>query len=324
MKYSTEVFIEEGTKRNALRLPDLRFIVADDWIDKLGDKAFISWLKIYSWANRSSVNSEINPWNQATVPRSLKNIMKELKVGNDTFYNKILKPLWNFGLIDLEEYEGSNKNGTNAINIIVFQFPQNKPELLFKPLEKVRDYNKDYQSNARKFAKKGGRPKKTISNVNPDVEKDKNNITETEIEQTKLPIQLKQTMIKNKQKINNKKLELKQIIEIYENNKENLSLNEINNILKRSFDMEIKSNFYNYLQKSILNRIAELESNINQSQQETGHKHKEVIPDWLDIDKKHENKPKEYTDEEKEEVKETDRILDQFIKKKSTIEEGGF
>src|SRR5699024_8739808 len=108
------------------------------------------------------------------------------------------------------------------------------------------------------------------------------------------------------------------------NNKENLSLNEINNILKRSFDMEIKSNFYNYLQKSILNRIAELESNINQSQQETGHKHKEVIPDWLDIDKKHENKQKEYTDEEKEEVKETDRILDQFIKKKSTIEEGGF
>lgn len=146
--------------RNQLELPTLHFVVTDQWIDKIGEKAFLSWLRMYSWCDRSNNSeSEINLWEQAKIPTSYSKVIKRLGIGKDTFYNKILKPLWNVGLIDIEEYEESDSKGTKPMNIIVYKYPQNNKSLAYQPIEQVRDYDKDYHSNAKTFAKKGGRPK---------------------------------------------------------------------------------------------------------------------------------------------------------------------
>lgn len=154
-------FKKGSIPRAELELPSLHFVVVDQWIDEIGDKAFLAWLKMYSWCKRDEEDSEINHWEEARVPRSLKKLIKDLGVGRDTFYNKILKPLWNVGLIDIEEYEDSNNKGTKPINIIVYKYPQNNYSLSVKPLVKCRDYDTDYSSTSRTFAKKGGRPKKS-------------------------------------------------------------------------------------------------------------------------------------------------------------------
>jgi len=146
--------------RNQLELPTLHFIVTDQWTEVLSEKAIFAWLRMYSWCKRDEEIQDVNPWEQSRVPLSLAKLRKKLKVGNDTFYNQILKPLWNVGLIDIEEYTGSENKGTKPVNIIVYKYPQNKKELAYQPIKEVRDYDKDYHSQARTFAKQGGRPKK--------------------------------------------------------------------------------------------------------------------------------------------------------------------
>lgn len=161
-KGKTVTFTFAKAKRNELELPRLYFVVVDQWLDVIGEKAFISWLKFYSWADRS--NDDTNKWNEARVPVSFNALIKRLGVGKDTFYNKILKPLWNVGLIDLEEYEDSENEGNKPVNIIVYKYPQNNIALASKPLEKIRNYDTDYSSRAKTFAKLGGRPKKDHGN----------------------------------------------------------------------------------------------------------------------------------------------------------------
>jgi len=146
--------------RKQLELPTLHFIVTDQWTDVLSEKAIFAWLRMYSWCKRDEENAEVNLWEQSKIPYSFKSVQKKLKVGNDTFYNKILKPLWNVGLIDIEEYEQSENKGTKPMNIIVYKYPQNNKALAYEPIKEIRDYDTDYHSNARTFAKKGGRPKK--------------------------------------------------------------------------------------------------------------------------------------------------------------------
>lgn len=58
----------------------------------------------------------------------------------------------------MQEIELKNKSGHNPVNIIVYEYPQNNPELATKPLVKLRDYDKDYQTKTRTLAQKGGRP----------------------------------------------------------------------------------------------------------------------------------------------------------------------
>ncbi|WP_053071943.1 hypothetical protein [Ornithinibacillus contaminans] len=160
-KGSQTNFKSGSIPREELELPTLHFVVMDQWINVIGDKALLAWLKMYSWCKRDDKDSEVNQWEQARVPRSLMKVIKDLGVGKDTFYNKILKPLWNVGLIDIEEFGDSNIKGTKPINIIVYKYPQNNYSLSVKPLVQVRDYDKDYSSTSKTFAKKGGRPKKT-------------------------------------------------------------------------------------------------------------------------------------------------------------------
>src|SRR5699024_5657142 len=66
-------------------------------------------------------------------------------------------PLWNFGLIDIVEYKDSFNKGQKPMNIVVYEYPQNDVTKKYEPLEQIRDYDKDYHSNARTFAKKSSR-----------------------------------------------------------------------------------------------------------------------------------------------------------------------
>ena len=146
---SQATFKQGETPREELQLPPLYFVTMDNWIKVIGEKAFIAWLKMFTWTDRKGAKNNPQLWNESKIPNSLNNVMKDLGVGKDTFYNKILKPLWNVGLIDLEEYEESSVKGNKPMNIIVYKYPQNKFELAVKPLEIVRNYDKDYSSSAR-------------------------------------------------------------------------------------------------------------------------------------------------------------------------------
>src|SRR5699024_8174503 len=130
--------------------PTLNFVVVDQWINIIGEKAIFSWLRMYSWCKRDE-ETDNNLWEQAKIPSSINKIMKRLSVGKDTFYNKILKPLWNVGLIDIEEYKGSDSKGTKPMNIIVYKYPQNNKSLAHQELKKIRDYNEDYHSQSKTF-----------------------------------------------------------------------------------------------------------------------------------------------------------------------------
>ncbi|RKD26484.1 hypothetical protein BEP19_16735 [Ammoniphilus oxalaticus] len=141
--------------RGELRLPQLHFIVLDDWQDKIGKDAIWAWLQFYTWADRSQSEREHD-----VIPNSMNKIQKKLGVGKGTFYNKIIRPLWNHGLIDLQEIELKSKGGHNPVNIIVYEYPQNDPALATRPIKPIRDYDKDYKTETRKTALKGGRPKK--------------------------------------------------------------------------------------------------------------------------------------------------------------------
>src|SRR5699024_2336037 len=143
-------------KREELQLPVLHFVTADDWIDKLGYEAFCTWLKFYTWCDRSQERS--NKENDV-VPTSFKKIMERLGIGRKKFYNSVIRPLWNYGLIDIVEYTDSNNEGQKPMNIIVYEYPQNDITKKYHPLEKIREYDDEYTSNARTFAKQGGRKK---------------------------------------------------------------------------------------------------------------------------------------------------------------------
>jgi len=142
-----------------LKLPKLHYVVTDQWIDVIGEKALMAWLKMYTMREHDQNNYNTDPKEEVRVPKSLNQIIKNLRVGRDTFYNQILKPLWNVGLVDLVEYEDFDTRGNKPVNVIVYSSPQNNPKLATQELTIIRDYDKDYHSDARAFAKLGGRPK---------------------------------------------------------------------------------------------------------------------------------------------------------------------
>lgn len=166
--------VNEGKrKREELTLPILHFAAADalpnteSWIDTLQPKAFCAWLKLHTLVNRTDEAMEKNG-NRMTIPRSIEDLTKKIfKVSKPTFYNTILKPLWNYGLIDIIEWKDDKKIGQKAMNIIVYHYPKNQKSLETKPLEKVRDYDKDYKSNGKTYGDLGGklRHKDTKQNI---------------------------------------------------------------------------------------------------------------------------------------------------------------
>lgn len=175
-------------------LPNMSFITEDQWEDVIGEKGFRAWRKFYIMCDRSKTEEniryyckyfnaesidEINFWEQAVIKCSISHLHERLK---DTlkcsslsrFYKEIIKPLWNVGLIDIIEWEESRRKGQLPKNIIVYAYPQNDKSLANKPLEKVRDYDTDYNSTSRNYgligAEKQRKSKKVQSRKKSEAE----------------------------------------------------------------------------------------------------------------------------------------------------------
>jgi hypothetical protein len=150
--------VQGEKKREDLFLPILYFPTVDpysedSWLNKIGSKSFTAWLQLLTLVDRQ--DSALEKYgNKNTVPNSIEGLAKLFKMSKPTFYKQVLKPLWNYGLIDLVEWKDQKKIGQKAINIIVYPYPQNNKELENKPLEKVRDYDLDYSSDAKTFSQK--------------------------------------------------------------------------------------------------------------------------------------------------------------------------
>jgi hypothetical protein len=154
----TYTTIEHGkVPRKALRLMPLHFIVCDDWLDKLGEKSFILWLRLYTKVDRTDDRKD-------TVKYSQKALAKSLEMSKSTLL-RLLKPLYEYGLIDYIRYE--MPDGNVCENIIVYEFPQNNPALQFEPLEKCRSWEQRTDERY-SFTKKGGRPKKEEASEQPE------------------------------------------------------------------------------------------------------------------------------------------------------------
>ena len=121
-----------STQGNTISFPSIDPMMMLDWLPKLGEKAFLAWLQLHSWKQTVSSSSPI-------LPLSMNRIIKRLKVGNSTFYDQILRPLWNYGLIDLQKTH-SKKNGQQ---LILYTYPNNDPDKAASPLLQLRDYDLD-------------------------------------------------------------------------------------------------------------------------------------------------------------------------------------
>ncbi|MGG0487242.1 hypothetical protein ABEY65_28230 [Priestia aryabhattai] len=147
----TEVTVSKSVQpRSTVPMMPLTFIAMDDWVDKVGEKSFILWMKIYTKVDRTG------GFEEKTVKYSQKSLAKSLNMSYSTML-RLLKPLYEYGLIDYIQYPTGK--GNVAENIIIHTIPQNKPELAFAPLEKCREWEQrtDERFN---FTKQGGRPKK--------------------------------------------------------------------------------------------------------------------------------------------------------------------
>ncbi|WP_255295844.1 putative mucin/carbohydrate-binding domain-containing protein, partial [Bacillus cereus] len=155
----TPTFITQGhVPKEELRLPNQHFITAMDWIDKLGESAYCDYLKMYTMADRRDKDREYD-----RVPRALSSLWEALDRKEKYFRQKILIPLWEYGLVDLVEYQGEHaRAGHKPMNIVIYRYPCNDITLLTKPLEKVRDWKTDYKSSGKFYAIKGGRPKNEL------------------------------------------------------------------------------------------------------------------------------------------------------------------
>ena len=68
--------------------------------------------------------------------------------------------MWETGLIDFREFKESERKSQKPVNIIVYEYPFNDAQYEYLPLEKRRDWDKDYKSEGKTAGKKGGAPKK--------------------------------------------------------------------------------------------------------------------------------------------------------------------
>lgn len=157
---STLGFRHGRKPRNELRLPQQHFIAMDDWVKKLGNEAYIAWLTFFTWADRKDQAREAD-----TIPTSMNKCIEKLGSNKKSYYQKIIRPLWNYALIDLEDVFAEVKGvRQRCVNIIVYEYPQNDAARATQPLEQIRNYDTEYNPEQRETAKKGGR-KKAVDNV---------------------------------------------------------------------------------------------------------------------------------------------------------------
>ncbi|WP_426455334.1 hypothetical protein ACP26L_36505 (plasmid) [Paenibacillus sp. S-38] len=140
--------------RASLNLPCQKYIELDDWEPKLG-KAYIVWKKLQTMVNRKDRD---RPYDKIDCSQNI--LAKRMGIGKVTF-QKLVRLLWDYALIDLVDVKARDCSGTiqECTNIIVHKYPQNNPELAEKPLEKVRDFDTQRITAKRKAGALGGRPK---------------------------------------------------------------------------------------------------------------------------------------------------------------------
>lgn len=115
------MFTQAKKKREELRLPILHYTVADDWMGKLGQAAFVAWLKFHTWVNRQ--DEKIDDMSRARIPMSMEKVAAKLGMSKTTLYRSIIPILWEYGLIDLIEYEDSSRKAQKPVNIIPYDYP---------------------------------------------------------------------------------------------------------------------------------------------------------------------------------------------------------
>jgi DNA-binding transcriptional ArsR family regulator len=153
-KMTTTTISKSTQPRNFQELPPLYFVAMDDWVEKLGEKSFILYLKLWTQVDRTG--------EEHCIRTQTTKLIKKLGMAKSTYY-RLLAPLYEYGLIDLEEYEDSKQKGSSKpVNIVVHKYPQNEFKRATMPLEKCRDWEKRTLENY-SFTKKGGRKKKEVS-----------------------------------------------------------------------------------------------------------------------------------------------------------------
>lgn len=143
------VFKKGEKPRAQLRLPQGSFIHTDQWMKYLGHEQYCWWLTFHSWVDRTSTRFCDNH-----IPYTLESVFEKLEISKATFYRKI-KVLWECGLIEIVEFDKSERKTTKPRNIIVYDYPFNDAELEYRPLEKLRNWNKDYESQSKIYGIKG-------------------------------------------------------------------------------------------------------------------------------------------------------------------------
>jgi DNA-binding Lrp family transcriptional regulator len=138
---------KQTKERKHLGLPYMRYVVVDDWFDKIGEKSFTLWLKLLTKIDRIHTKD--------TVRYSQQALAKSLGMSKSTLIRQ-LQPLYEYGFIEYREYR---KDGKVYQNIDVYEAPQNDETKMLEPLVKVRDWE-DRTKEQFPFTKKGGRPKK--------------------------------------------------------------------------------------------------------------------------------------------------------------------
>jgi DNA-binding Lrp family transcriptional regulator len=147
---------KQTKERKHLGLPYMRYVVVDDWFDKIGEKSFTLWLKLLTKIDRIHTKD--------TVRYSQQALAKSLGMSKSTLIRQ-LQPLYEYGFIEYREYR---KDGKVYQNIDVYEAPQNDETKMLEPLVKVRDWE-DRTKEQFPFTKKGGRPKKEATEVQEEV-----------------------------------------------------------------------------------------------------------------------------------------------------------
>lgn len=144
MRTSIHLEVSKANREQSL-LPTIYNVNVNQWLTIISEKAFMSWLKMHSWASNEEIIISESEFDEFS---SLSALAKRLEIGYDTLNEKVLKPLWNVGLIDItEEAAKSSKVGERIVTIKLYKFPQNKIEKAFQLIEEFRNYDRDYQAD---------------------------------------------------------------------------------------------------------------------------------------------------------------------------------
>jgi hypothetical protein len=144
-----ELFKAGEMPRAQLRMPQEAYIQIDQWTDYLGYEQYVWHKKFISWVDRSPSRTY-----EFHIPYTLESVYEKLGVSKSHFYKKI-RILWECGLIDLVEFDKSTRKTTKPRNIIVYNYPFNKSEFEYLPLEKRRDWITQYESESKAHGFRG-------------------------------------------------------------------------------------------------------------------------------------------------------------------------